>query len=84
MPLLAAIAASNAVGRDAVVVLGNIATVDGGAVAVDIGRGRGEGGKFVDGGAADDGRDWWDGCRYGAKVSIMVEHDGDGGGANPN
>jgi hypothetical protein len=84
LPLLAAIAASNAIGRDAIVILGDVATVDGSAIAVDVGRGRGEGGKFVDGGAADDGRDWRDGSRDGAKGSAVVEHDRDGGRANPD
>ncbi len=46
--------------------------------------GDGEGGKIVDCGTVDNGRKRWDFCHDGAEGSIVVKHDGDGGGANPN
>ncbi len=62
----------------------SVATLSGGGGIACGGGGSGECGKVVDSGAVGDGCDWRDVRCDGAKGSVVVKHDGDGGGANPD
>jgi hypothetical protein len=62
----------------------SVAALSGGGSVACGGRGSGECGKVVDSGAVGDGCDRRDVRRDGAKGSVVVKHDGDGGGANPD
>ena len=55
-----------------------------GGGAIDIAGGGGKGGEVVDVGAGGDGRDRRYGRLDGANGSIVVHHDGDGGGPDPD
>ncbi len=79
-----ATAVLDAIGRNAVVVLGSAVTIGGDTLAVDVGRGGGEGGEVVDGGAADDVCNGRDNRLDKVKGFFVIEHDGDGGRANPD
>jgi hypothetical protein len=84
VPTSAAIAALDSIGGGAIVILVGVATAGSDEIAVDVFRGIGEGGKVVDSGTVGDGCDWRDVRRDGAKGSVVVKHDRDGGGSDPN
>ncbi len=62
----------------------SVAALSGGGGVACGGGGSGECGKVVDSGAVGDCCNRRNVCRDGAKGSVVVKHNGDGGGANPD